>query len=213
MRTILFIFSILFSVGTLCSQEDKIGNKKKVKIDAKITPIKKPTPINPNSTDGFKNAYKNSKKTKTQAQLDAELKNKGIISQAKLNEERSAKKLKTINGQYKRVDQHLGDFRSDSKYIRIICRDYQNPDGDRVTIYINDIPVIYNIVLESSNQEFKIPLTQGINKIAFKALNQGTSGPNTASFKIFDDANSLISANNWDLATGAVATLLIVKDK
>jgi len=53
----------------------------------------------------------------------------------------------------------------------------------------------------------------GINKIAFKALNQGTSGPNTAAFKVFNDAGMLLSSNEWNLATGAKATIVIAKDK
>mgnify|MGYP006883055310 CR=1 FL=1 len=212
-RTFLLLSILLTSVHSTFSQEDKIGKKKSVKINAKITPVKKASDLKIDANKGFKNAFKNSQKNKTQAQKDAALKNKGIISQAKVNEERWAKNFKAINGQYKRVDQHLGDFRSNSKYVRIICRDYQYPDGDRVTIYINDIPAIYNIVLTQTYQEFKIPLQKGINKIAFKALNQGTSGPNTAAFKVYDDAESLISANEWNLATGAIATLLIVKDK
>jgi len=202
-----------FSLPSVFSQEDKIGEKKSIKIDAKITPIKKPTSLNSNSINGFKNAFTNSQKTKTKAQVDAALKNKGIITQAKLNEELASKHLKLLNGQYKRVDQHLGDFSSNSKYVRIICRDFQYPDGDRVSIYINNVLVVYNIVLAKEYQQFKIPLDRGINRIAFKALNQGGSGPNTAGFKVYDDQGSLISANEWNLATGAIATLLIVKDK
>ena len=176
-----------------------------------IKPIKKRSSFNKDIKNGFKNAYKNTKKSKEQ--LDRELKNKGIKTNAKITEERWNKSFRAINQQYKRVDQNLGNFRSNSKYIKIICRDYQYPDGDRVTIYLNDIPAIYNIVLTKNYQEFKIPLSVGVNKIAFKALNQGTSGPNTAGFKVYDDSGNLISSNEWELATGAIATLLIVKDK
>ena len=52
-----------------------------------------------------------------------------------------------------------------------------------------------------------------MNKIVIKALNQGTSGPNTAAFKVFNANGSLISSNEWNLATGAKATLVIAKDK
>ncbi len=212
-KTFLLVSLCFFSILSTFSQEDKIDKKKSIKINAKINTIKKPTSLNSDSTNGFKNAYNNSQKTRKQAQIDAALKNKGIISKAKLKEELANKHLKLISGQYKRVDQHLGDFRSNSEYIKIICRDFQHPDGDRVTIYINNIPVVYNIVLTQAYQQFKIPLEKGINKIAIKALNQGTSGPNTAGFKVYDDSGSLISENEWNLATGAVATLLIVKDK
>jgi hypothetical protein len=67
--------------------------------------------------------------------------------------------------------------------------------------------------LQKNYQKFNIPLEVGINKIAFKALNQGTSGPNTAAFKVYNDAGMLLSSNEWNLATGAKATIVIAKDK
>ena len=206
---------LLLSVQSIHSQEDKIGAKKKISIKAKTTPVKKAGSLNFDSTKGFKNAYANSQKTKTQAQKDADLKNKGIINQAKLNEERILKAYKKINGryQYPKIDQDLGSFRTESDNITIICRDFQYPDGDMVTILVNNIPVITNITLKQNYQKFTIPIGLGINRIAFRALNQGSSGPNTAAFKVYDDSNNLISSNEWNLATGAVATILIAKDK
>jgi hypothetical protein len=78
---------------------------------------------------------------------------------------------------------------------------------------INNIPVITNIVLKQQYQSFTLPLEIGINKISFVALNQGTSGPNTAAFKVYNDAGMLLSSNEWNLATDAKATLVIAKDK
>jgi len=205
----------LFSFTVTAQIENTKGKTKTVKIPLTIKPTKvdsKPELLTFNSDEGFKNAKKIADKKKSLSDIERELKYKGIISNETLAEERMAKAFKIINGRFKRVDQDLGSFRSDSKYVRIICRDHQYPDGDRVTIYINGIPAIYNIVLEQNYQEFKIPLVKGVNRIGIKALNQGTSGPNPAAFKVYDDAGSLISANEWNLATGAVATLLIVKE-
>lgn len=212
---IFFYFLTLFSFTVTAQIENTKEKTKTVKIPLTIKPTKvdsKPELLTFNSDEGFKNAKKIADKKKSLSDIERELKYKGIISNETLAEERMAKAFKTINGRFKRVDQDLGSFRSDSKYVRIICRDYQYPDGDRVTIYINGIPAIYNIVLKQNYQEFKIPLVKGVNKIGIKALNQGTSGPNTAAFKVYDDAGSLISSNEWNLATGAVATLLIVKE-
>ena len=177
--------------------------------------VSKPKSIELNGTEGFQKAYNVEKEKLKKKQDEDNLNNKGILTKAKLNEQRFLKSFKKINGQYliPKIDQDLGSFRSDSKSVNIICRDYQYPDGDRVTIYVNDIPVIYNITLEQSYQKFNIPLELGINKIVIEALNQGTSGPNTAAFKVFNDAGMLISSNEWNLATGARATLVIVKDK
>jgi len=72
---------------------------------------------------------------------------------------------------------------------------------------------VYNITLTTSYQKFNIPLDVGLNKISFVALNQGSSGPNTAAFKVYNDAGMLLSSNEWNLATGAKATLLVAKDK
>ena len=165
--------------------------------------------------NGFKNAFDKEKEKLKREKNESDFNNKGILTTAKLNEERFLKAFKKINGQYiyPKIDQDLGSFRTNSKSVNIICRDFQYPDGDRVTILINDIPVIQNIVLEQSYQKFNIPLDIGINRIAFKALNQGSSGPNTAAFKVYNDAGVLISSNEWNLATGAKATLVIAKDK
>jgi len=165
--------------------------------------------------NGFKNAFDKEKEKLKREKNESDFNNKGILTTAKLNEERFLKAFKKINGQYiyPKIDQDLGSFRTNSKSVNIICRDFQYPDGDRVTILINDIPVIQNIVLEQSYQKFNIPLDIGINRIAFKALNQGSSGPNTAAFKVYNDAGVLISSNEWNLATGAKATLVIAKEK
>jgi hypothetical protein len=132
-----------------------------------------------------------------------------------LSEARFLKAFKKINGQYiyPVIDQDLGGFRTNSNSVNIICRDFQYPDGDRVTIMVNNIPVITNIVLKQQYQSYTIPLEIGINKISFVALNQGTSGPNTAAFKVYNDAGMLLSSNEWNLATNAKATIVIAKDK
>lgn len=197
--------------GSNGSQEK---GKKKTVILNNSKEVKKPEAVDLDGTDGFKKAFEKENE-KLKKQQDEDLSKKGILTQAKLNEERFLKSFKKINGQYliPKIDQDLGSFRTDSKSVNIICRDYQYPDGDRVTIFVNDIPLIYNILLQESWQKFNIPLEVGINKIQILALNQGTSGPNTAAFKVFNDAGMLISSSEWNLATDAKATLIIAKDK
>jgi len=137
----------------------------------------------------------------------------GIITPEELHRYKVEKQQKEIHKEYTKIDKYLGGFSSTSKTITIVCRDFQYPDGDRVTIYLNDVPVIQNIELGTSFQQFTLPLSDGLNVISFKALNQGSSGPNTAGFIIFDDKAQVISANEWLLATGAKATLSIAKIK
>jgi len=150
-------------------------------------------------------------------QLEAERKkiphHDGIITPEEYHKAKIEKLKGELNKKYAKIDKNLGGFSTTSKSVTIVCRDFQYPDGDRVTIYLNDVPVVPNVELTASFQQFTLPLTDGLNVISFKALNQGSSGPNTAGFMIFDDKAQVISANEWLLATGAKATLSIAKIK
>lgn len=219
-NTIFLTLTLLLLSTTLFAQLDKNkGSQEKGKTKSILftnsKEVKKPKSLELDGVNGFKKAYEKEKQKLKKKQKEDDLNNKGILTQAKINEQRFLKSFKKINGQYiiPKIDQDLGSFRTDSKSVNIICRDYQYPDGDRVTIYVNDVPVVHNLTLKTNYQKFNIPLDVGINKIVIKALNQGSSGPNTAAFKVYNDAGMLISSNEWNLATGAKATLVIAKDK
>ena len=108
-------------------------------------------------------------------------------------------------------DAYLGDVKTISETANIVCRDFEYVDGDRVSIMVNDEIVVQNLTLNYSFRGINLKLKEGFNKIDFIALNQGDSGPNTAELRIYDDNDVLISSNQWNLATGAKATLIIVK--
>ena len=112
-----------------------------------------------------------------------------------------------------KVDQYLGDFKSNAKSVRVVFRDHQHPDGDRVQIRLNDEIFYPNILLEQSYKKLDVDLKTGFNKIDFVALNQGESGPNTAEVRVYDDQGNLMMANRWNLATGTKATFIVVKDE
>ena len=217
------IFTLLIcilSTATFVAQLDKSnGANNKGKIKATVLKNTKATET-PNSIEllgnkGFEKAYDKEQEKLKKKQEEDNLENKGIISKKQLSEARFLKAFKKINGQYiyPVIDQDLGGFRTNSSSVNIICRDFQYPDGDRVTIMLNNIPVVTNIILRQQYQSYTVPLEIGVNKISFVALNQGTSGPNTAAFKVYDDAGVLLSSNEWNLATNAKATIVIAKDK
>lgn len=110
------------------------------------------------------------------------------------------------------TNQFLGDFRSNGKFVKIVCRDHQYVDGDRVRILMNDKVVQPNVLLDASYRGIYVDLVPGFNKIDFQALNQGSSGPNTAALAVFDDQGNVISVKEWNLATGVKATMIIVKE-
>ena len=182
-----------------------------------VAPLITPTPPE-NSLMGLtakNDVYKNPIDNILQSIIDEEnrkaLNNKGIIDPAKQHKERLKKEMAEINGDLVPIDQYLGGFSSTSKTVTIVCRDFQYPDGDTVTIYLNGSPVVQNIILSTSFQQFSLPLKRGKNVISFMAINQGSSGPNTAAFMVFDENGVEISANEWNLATGAKATLSIAR--
>ena len=109
-------------------------------------------------------------------------------------------------------NQYLGDFKLNGNSIEIIFRDHEYFDGDRVRILVNDIVIIENVLLENSFKGLNYKLKSGFNKIDFLALNQGESGPNTAEIRVFNEKGGLVTSNQWNLATGVKATLIVVKD-
>ena len=130
----------------------------------------------------------------------------------KLNEQYSTSRDRELKPEYQN-DQYLGDFKSGSKFVRFIYRDHEYVDGDRIRVWINNEIAHPNIFLTGEFKGFYMDLEEGFNRIDIEALNQGSSGPNTAQFIIYDDQRNEISSNMWLLATGAKATVIIVKDK
>lgn len=105
----------------------------------------------------------------------------------------------------------LGTINSNSKKVKIECRDYSAIDGDRIRIFLNEKIVSSNLVLDGNYFFVNINLETGYNRLDFQALNQGLSGPNTAELIVYDETGAIISSKEWSLPTGAIATLGIIK--
>ncbi|MEM9001048.1 MAG: hypothetical protein AAGB24_12360 [Bacteroidota bacterium] len=109
-------------------------------------------------------------------------------------------------------DQYLGDVKTGAKFVGIVCRDHEYVDGDRVKIYLNGVLIEPNILLSGSFKGINVDLTEGFNRLDFVALNQGSSGPNTAQVVVADDKGKVIHNNRWNLSTGSTASLIVVKE-
>lgn len=110
-------------------------------------------------------------------------------------------------------DQYLGDVKTNAKFVGIVCRDHEYVDGDRVKIYLNGVVVEPNILLTGSFKGINIDLVEGFNRLEFEALNQGSSGPNTAQVVVANDKGEVIHNNRWNLSTGSRASLIVVKEQ
>lgn len=116
-----------------------------------------------------------------------------------------------MKDEYKR-GKYFGDYRSKSKFIKVMCRDHEAVDGDRVSIILNDQVVQSSVFLSESFKVYFVELQPGFNNLEFLALNQGESGPNTAQFMVQDEFGNVLLSDIWNLSTGAKASLTVVKE-
>src|SRR5690606_25677837 len=211
MKKIIFILmGIVFSTTPLFAQGDlpttrplKIGEKNDLDIKASNqgTSLRMPSVLDENLT---------SKNEKHGVQMlpDKELLQAGhdLVIDPKVVEKRE----KGSNEHF--GDQYLGDFKTTAKFVGIVARDHEYVDGDRIKIYVNGEVAEYNLLLSGTFKGINIDLVQGFNRIEFEALNQGSSGPNTAQVVVVGEKGEVIHDNRWNLSTGSKASLIIVKE-
>lgn len=137
----------------------------------------------------------------------------GLKSSGEIFEKRWSKDLEKGGVIKTMSDQFLGEHRVDTKFVNIVCRDHEYPDGDRVRIYINGYIVQSNLLLRSDYRRVEVNLAEGKNTIEIEALNQGESGPNTAEFVVYDDKGKVISSKEWNLLTGVKAIIIFHNEK
>ena len=218
MKNKILILIFLFQVSSIIAQKDNPFKSAKLKLDwdepAKVKTEANTTKLPYKSIfdkdESYLKRYSilNQKKGEESVMVQkSEFKNPGEEIKKKLNNQD-----KEIKPEF-RSNQFLGEFRVMTKYVKIVCRDHEYPDGDRVRLLVNDKTMVYEIVLEAASKEYYIDISEGFNKIDFVALNQGTSGPNTAAFSVFDDSGRLITSNEWNLTTGIKASIVVIKEE
>jgi hypothetical protein len=215
MRHLLSILALCFLVGQLSAQTD-IPNSRKLRIEAK--PEKG---LNPNASSGLSlrmpSVLEEAPKLNMRDSLynspvkmlpDKQLKQAGhdLVIKPKMSEGMQGKSGKHFG------DMYLGDLKTSAKFVGIVCRDHEFVDGDRVRIYANDEIVEYNVLLTGAFKGINLELDKGFNRLDFEALNQGSTGPNTAQVDVYDEKGQLLYSNKWLLSTGSKASLIIVKD-
>ena len=73
-----------------------------------------------------------------------------------------------------------------SKDITIEYWDRYNEDGDSISLYLNNKPVLENTLLTKIKKSFTIHLDEKVNYLVLHAINTGTEPPNTASVTVKD---------------------------
>jgi len=109
-------------------------------------------------------------------------------------------------------DQLLGEMKTGGEFVSIKYRDHEYVDGDKIRVFVNGDIVQSGVFLGGSFSGFVLTLEEGENIIEFEALNQGTSGPNTAELHVYDENGFIISAKEWNLLTGYKARIRVFKE-
>ena len=109
-------------------------------------------------------------------------------------------------------DQDLGDVTTSGDFVQVKYRDHEYVDGDLIRVYVNGDIVQSSVFLGGSFSGFTLSLQPGANRIEFEAINQGSSGPNTAELHVYNEKGFIISAKEWNLLTGYKASVLVIKD-
>lgn len=227
-KIIFLLFSIL--CGTMVFAQGPDKEKKSIRIPAepskkkidsalvkvKVAPL--PKKENEKSSGDSKNEDKKFIFKETEKPFSM-IDNDGLKSPSEIFEKRWNKEaakggiIKTMS------DQFLGEHKVDTKFVNIVCRDHEYPDGDRVQILINGVIIKKSLLLTSNYRRVEVNLIQGKNTIEIVALNQGESGPNTAEFVVYDDKGSVVSSKEWNLLTGVKAIIIfnneamVIKEK
>jgi hypothetical protein len=116
------------------------------------------------------------------------------------------KSIATVTG-----NQYIGQKEVFTKRITISYYDHGKIDGDRINIKHNGKTKANNVTLRSYDENLSLDLEEGVNRISFEALNQGSSGQNTASFTVYDANKNVLYTNEWNINTGFKGTLLLIK--
>lgn len=183
--------------------KDNFKSPKGLELPARKTPsLTKQRDINPNSR------YSDVGKESTEITMSKE---DGL----KDNKSNKAPKFFTKDKEAKEEfgrDQNLDSFTTGSGFLKILYRDHQSVDGDYVRIFVNGDVVQSRVYLDSSFKGITVRLDEGANVIEFQALNQGSSGPNTAELHVYDEDGEIISAKEWNLLTGFKAIVQVNKE-
>jgi len=152
-------------------------------------------------------------KSKSSERPFSMLETDGLKSPGEIFENRWKKDLAKSGVIRTMSDQYLGEHRVDTKFVNLICRDHEYPDGDRVRIVVNGTTIQPSLLLTGNYRRIDIDLKQGKNIIDIIALNQGESGPNTAEFIVYDDKGNTVSSKEWNLLTGVKARIVFINEK
>jgi len=105
-------------------------------------------------------------------------------------------------------DPGLTDVTVNRSLITVSVWDHSQIDGDRVDVYLNGRLIRHNVLLQRQKTSFNLQIGRGVNTLSIRALNEGSSSPNTASMEISHVIQGK-RQQQWKLKTGQTGSLRI----
>ena len=113
--------------------------------------------------------------------------------------------------EYYKKDYQLATYKCGTAIAKFAVKDFGEPDGDVVRIWLNGENIIDAMTLENGYREIILNLRNGQNLLVIEALNEGLVSPNTAQFSIFNEKGEMIGNNLSGLLTNVKATIIVNK--
>ncbi|MBD0831744.1 hypothetical protein [Aestuariibaculum sediminum] len=107
----------------------------------------------------------------------------------------SMKMMDSINMNVLRKNQTLSVF-SKSKKVNLVIYDGGKEDGDKVTISINNKPVLTNFEAKNNKKVITVDLSAVKTSVVIKAVNEGSIAPNTVIVELQDGENTIKAMSN-----------------
>jgi hypothetical protein len=108
------------------------------------------------------------------------------------------------------TDQSIGGLLTSATSVQLHVVDTGVEDGDEVELKHNG-NIVFSGVVTTAGNTYPVDLAPGLNHFEFKALNEGSLPPNTAQVSVLGVNDANFGNTSFNLSTGQVATLDIVR--
>lgn len=153
------------------------------------------------SLGGFGKILKSVKK------MDKRIDRSIFVSKEKKEMVNLQQKLDTMNMNIIAKGETLNIFTKDKK-VKLAIYDAGKEDGDKINLTVDGKLVLENFTVTKKIKELEIPLTSSEAVIEVRALNVGTSAPNTVRLEVTDTRNFVRTLTNLEEGETAGVTIL-----
>jgi len=108
--------------------------------------------------------------------------------------------------QLKDGDDFVLEWKNDN--LRLFIWDANKEDGDRIRLKINDEIILHDYTTKRKRKKIKYKLRKGENIIEIKALNWGSSPPNTSRIELVDSKTKYPVITQLTLDKSAIITIM-----